>query len=74
MKKSLITLLTYAILLQDSTADGHLVWWDPTSWVGEAFVLTFKIIAKGVSHWSFSNRLKRQIKADLEGSVDEFVD
>ena len=73
MRKSLLSLLTYAVLM-DSSADAHLVWWDPVSWVEEVFVLSFKVISKATSHWSFANRLKRQIKKDLANGVNEFVD
>ena len=74
MKKSLLSLLTYAILMSDSTADAHLVWWNPFSWVEEAMVLSFKVVAKAVSHWSFANRLKRQISRDIENDLNTFVD
>ena len=73
MRKSLLSLLTYAVLM-DNSADAHLVWWNPISWVEEAFVISFKVVSKTFRHWSFANRLKRQIKKDLADNVNEFVD
>lgn len=50
------------------------MWWQPWTWVEEALVLTFKLIAKKLEPLSFTGKLKTRLEQDLKENAHEFVD
>ena len=79
MRRSLLSTMTLSYFLMSdsmpqSQVQAYFVWWQPWTWVEQALVLTFKLVAKGLEKISFAGRLKQRLRTDLQDNIDHFVD